>query len=193
MATKSLHFEAAAIPPLARAEEFARTAARLLGLPDALSADLSSREPYSFTEIRKQWGSASAGVELQDRTDEIERGHYTMSVRSFRIYGYGLEQGAYVSARFGKDGASCDVILPSEAAVDAILSAFTALMQNRPLPPPSRNVTPVDVDRLLRSAANACNLEYWADAEKLARQALVHRPGDAEAQEVLSRALARRK
>jgi len=50
----------------------------------------------------------------------------------------------------------------------------------------------VDLERLLRSAANACALGYRMDAEKMARQVLAARPNDVNAQEVLARALERR-
>lgn len=192
MPSRSSFIEPAETPSLYKAEEFARVAVRLLGLPDALVADLSSSEPYSYLETRKRWGSADAGVELVDRTEEIDRGHYTMDVKTFQITGYGLAPAASLFVRFQADGASCDVESPSAAAVETIVSMFEALVVGRPVVPAAPQNTAIDLDRLTRSAANACKLEHWLDAEKMARTVLAHRPGDADAQAVLARALAKR-
>jgi hypothetical protein len=192
MPTRSCFIESAAIPSVTRAGEFARAVARLMGLPEAWVDGDSSQETYSFTETRSRWGTSKAGVELFDRTEEIDRGHYTTDIRTFRISGYGLAQGDSVLVRFETAGAYCDVSLPSSTAVDGVLSAFALLVENRPILAPAPKDAAVNLERLLRSAANACTLGYWLDAEKMARQVLAAKPNDVHAQELLSRALERR-
>jgi len=117
--------------------EFARAAAAWLGLPGGLVSRESAGDTYSFSETRTRWGTSARGIELVDRTDETDRGHYTMSYRLVRVKTYGFGPETALDASFGEDSAKLSVVAGEEAVVQGILNAFEAAANGgRPAPPP---------------------------------------------------------
>lgn len=170
-----------AIPSLDALSDFARLVAHIFDLPDALVSQESSADPYSFSDLRKRWGTSSRGIELHDRTDITDRGHYTMDYRSVTVQSYGLEPGVQVRAVFGSDSVQCAVKTTTDGdaarfiqAVQAVCngSIRTALAADPP------KVSQVDLDRLARNAAATARNAHWQETLPPAQLVLKHRPGD---------------
>ncbi|MBI1353162.1 MAG: hypothetical protein GC160_02365 [Acidobacteria bacterium] len=169
-------------PQYNRVGAFARTAALWLGQSGALVFNDSRSEPYSFQETKTRWGSTERGVELVDRTDETDRGHYTMSYRSVRVRSYGFGPEIALEALFGEDSATLSVVVGDEAAAAGVLAAFEATTEGRsPQPPPAKRAAPLDSSRLNTRAANFLRAEHYDEAAQIAAVILEQAPGDRDA------------